>query len=185
MESRSDRLQRLRRRLLLPPEGRPQITPQRRGGDSAPTSVNAGSAGQPTPLTFGQAIQLGHRLRGLNLDRSNTFIGSGTRSDPLVINEQPPKPASTQSHLFPPLQTSTTGLFSDFLFGDQQLLHRIGRSDPLAPNLTADGIRNLVSNIRPDEDIHVNQDANIGGLAPQVRLMKHQLVTTQVNCRWD
>jgi hypothetical protein len=46
--------------------------------------------------------------------------------------------------------------------------------DYSVPAPDAKEIEELLSNIRPDEDIEVDKDAVIPGLASQVRLMKHQ-----------
>ena len=45
------------------------------------------------------------------------------------------------------------------------------------PGPSTEEIKDLLSNIRPDEDIKVeDKDAIIEGMAPQMRLMKHQQV---------
>jgi hypothetical protein len=49
--------------------------------------------------------------------------------------------------------------------------------DYSVPNPSSEEIKDLLANIRPDEDIKVeDKDAIIPGLAPHMRLMKHQQV---------
>ena len=45
------------------------------------------------------------------------------------------------------------------------------------PGPSTEEIKDLLSNIRPDEEIKVeDKDAILDGMAPQMRLMKHQQV---------
>jgi hypothetical protein len=58
-----------------------------------------------------------------------------------------------------------------------QYLNRVPAYDYPVPNPSQDDIKELLANIRPDEDIKVEDtDAIIPGLASHMRLMKHQQV---------
>ena len=58
-----------------------------------------------------------------------------------------------------------------------QLSYMYPSYDWNVPGLSTEEIKDLLSNIRPDEDIKVeDKDAIIEGMALQMRLMKHQQV---------
>jgi len=140
----------------------------------------------PQTRPIREPLSVAQRLQRLHLDKQNDFTGFGTRSDPVVLNDSTYGDASA-----PPMFSSVSAAPPPgFRFRSTHgvpYLKRAGRGDRSAPNPAVD-IKTLLSNIRPDEEIKVDEDATIPGLAPHIRLMKHQLVSLsspRLNRRWD
>jgi hypothetical protein len=131
-------------------------------------------------------IQQLHR----GLPYMQTGIGSGTSSNPINIIDSPPQTRNPQSNTHIPtfsLPQSLAPLNNGWPVNipnpfagpstsndPAQYLSRIAY-DYAVPNPSADEIKELLSNIRPDEEIKVeDKDAIIPGMAGHMRLMKHQ-----------
>ena len=123
-----------------------------------------------------------------------SFIGQGTSSSPITLDS----PQATRQFMWPPqrnpLSPSVPGtvpngnlLNNGWPFPGQQFPRPAQNIDPASylPNLpvfdynvpapSTEEIKDLLSNIRPDEEIKIeDKDAIIPGLAKNMRLMKHQ-----------
>ena len=114
--------------------------------------------------------------------------GSGTSSDPINLGDSPPETRSStpQIQTFSPVSLPTVmnnGWPVPFpnpfakkqaAYDPAQYLSRVPYDYPI-PNPSADDIKELLANIRPEEDIKVeDNDAVIPGLSGHMRLMKHQ-----------
>lgn len=137
-------------------------------------------------------IREAHRLQRQQMAMSYTPFGTGigTSSNPISLDDSPPQTRTLQSNTHIPnfslpqsmaalnngWPVNLTNPFSSQSTTNDPALYltRIPHDYPV-PNPSADEIKELLANIRPDEDIKVeDKDAIIPGLAPQMRLMKHQ-----------
>ena len=139
-----------------------------------------------------QQVREAHRIQQLHrgLPYMQTGIGTGTSSNPINIIDSPPQTRNPQSNTHIPtfsLPQSLSALNNGWPVNipnpfagpstsndPAQYLSRIAY-DYAVPNPSADEIKELLSNIRPDEEIKVeDKDAIIPGMAGHMRLMKHQ-----------
>ena len=110
--------------------------------------------------------------------------GVGTSSNPISIGDSPPlirtPPIPSLPQLTPPVLNGgwPTGFPNPFTSQPaRDPSHYLQSYDYHVPNPSAEEIKDLLANIRPDEDIKVeDKDAIIAGMAPHMRLMKHQQV---------
>jgi len=113
----------------------------------------------------------------------------GTSSNPISITDSPPETRVLQSNTQIPnisLPQSVAALNNGWPVSQNPFTAPSTSNDPAhylsripynfpAPNPSVDEIKELLANIRPDEDIKVeDKDAIIPGLAGHMRLMKHQ-----------
>jgi hypothetical protein len=191
-ESERQRLERLR--WLMDPQQNWLFkqNPRRQGPEPYSSPITPAPV-VPQTRPIRKPLSVAQRLQGLHLGKQNDFTGWGTRSDPVVLNEPTYGDASARRNFsLPPLLSPISAAPPPgFRFRSRHglpYLKRARRGDRSAPNLTAVDIKSLLSNIRPDEEIKVDQDATIPGLAPHIRLMRHQLVSPssfRFNRRWD
>ena len=110
--------------------------------------------------------------------------GIGTSSNPISLGDSPPlvrtPPIPHLPQLTPPVLNGgwPTGYPNPFTSQPaRDPSHYLQSYDYPVPNPSAEEIKDLLANIRPDEDIKVeDKDAIIAGMAPHMRLMKHQQV---------
>jgi hypothetical protein len=123
-----------------------------------------------------QPLSPGQTLQGLGFGMMNGFTRYGTPSSPVVLDDRTSQAGSTRRHIFSPLLTppiATRQYPFGSVPGDRHIWDpRPGDYSVPAPD--AKEIKELLSNIRPDDDIEMDKDAVIPGLASHVRLMKHQ-----------
>jgi hypothetical protein len=178
-DAERQRIERLHQ-LLFPHEygPRPQ-DPRRQSYEPYPTASSS-DFGQGMwrlfPPTGRQPFSLAQTFQGSEVGMRNGFIHFGTPSSPLALNYPTSQAGLPRGNMFPPLVTPPFAT-SQYPFGSGHGAQYIGNpppSDYSAPVPDAKEIKELLSNIRPDEDIDVDKDAVVPGLAPHVRLMKHQ-----------
>ena len=104
----------------------------------------------------------------------NSLLFSGViKSEPDILNLRPPSVPLLNKSWLPTVQNPLTPkapTVPNFAF------RGVGWDHPV-PSPSADEIKELLLNIRPDEDIKVeDKDAFVPGLATHMRLMKHQQV---------
>jgi hypothetical protein len=120
---------------------------------------------------------------------ASAYPGFGTPSNPIDVSDSPPQQRVLQTNTMipnfsflggPPNNGWPTplnpfaGPSSSKPVDPAQYLSRIPY-DYNVPNPSQDEIKELLANIRPDEDIKLeDKDAIVAGLAPNMRLMKHQ-----------
>jgi hypothetical protein len=113
--------------------------------------------------------------------------GVGTSSNPINLGDSPlvqtppiSFPLPNLPQLTPPVLNGgwPTGYQNPFTSQPARIpAHYLPSYDFPVPNPSAEEIKDLLANIRPDEDIKVeDKDAIIAGMAPHMRLMKHQQV---------
>ena len=123
---------------------------------------------------------------------SSGFSGTGTSFSPIKLGDSPPQSRFPQTNsLFPhitlppsiPIVNNGWPTSYPNLNGSQAndpvgyLRHIHHQRDYSYANPTTDEIKDLLANIRPDEEFKVeDKDAIIPGLAKHMRLMKHQQV---------
>jgi hypothetical protein len=173
------RIKRLRQ-LLFPHGYTPgSQDPQRQSYEPYPTASSS-DFGQGMwrsfPPTGRQPLSAAQTFQGSELGMTNGFTRFGTPSSPFTLNYPTSQAGLPRGNMLPPL---VTPLFAtgQYPFGSGRGVQYIGNprpSDYSAPVPDAKEIKELLSNIRPDEYIEVDKDAVIPGLAPHVRLMKHQ-----------
>jgi hypothetical protein len=117
------------------------------------------------------------------------YTGFGTPSNPIDVTDSPPQQRVLQTNTMIPNFTLPGGPLnngwptplnpfagpsSSKPVDPAQYLSRLPY-DYNVPNPSQDEIKELLANIRPDEDIKLeDKDAIVSGLAPNMRLMKHQ-----------
>ena len=119
------------------------------------------------------------------------FSGTGTTSSPIIVDDSLPQSKPLINSLFPPITLPSSiplvnsgwptkypnphGLQVNDPTGFLRHMHH--QRDHSYGNPTSDEIKDLLANIRPDEEFKVeDKDAIIPGLAKHMRLMKHQQV---------
>jgi len=126
------------------------------------------------------------QMYSVNLQRA------GTSSNPISLDDSPPHVAVGQRNPFVSLPSRTPSVLNNgWQSGYHPPVARPAQNpvtqnypsymypsyDWTVPGPSTEEIKDLLSNIRPDEDIKVeDKDAIIDGMAPQMRLMKHQQV---------
>lgn len=125
-------------------------------------------ARQPWPLA--------QTLQGLDLGMRNGFARYGTPSNPIVLNDTTSQAGPPRRNIFFPLPAPpiVTGQYPFGSVRGDQYIWNPRPADYSVPAPDAKEIKELLSNIRPDEDIEVDREAVIPGLAWHIRLMKHQ-----------
>ena len=116
---------------------------------------------------------------------------AGTSSNPISLDSPPHLQTHFQKPTFIPPVPSVLNLNNGWGGGYQQPVPKPSSQGAVpsqpgymypsydwnVPGPSTEEIKDLLSNIRPDEDIKVeDKDAIIDGMAPQMRLMKHQQV---------
>jgi hypothetical protein len=137
------------------------------------------------------------RLARLELVRQQRYNANlqhaGTSSNPISVDDFPPHfPVPKRNPFLPTPSVQTPPLLNNGWSASYQLpsqrpaAQTIVQSQPSymypsydwnVPGPSTEEIKDLLSNIRPDEEIKVeDKDAILDGMAPQMRLMKHQQV---------
>src|SRR5436305_3541833 len=167
------------RRLILSPKDQHFLQdPRRNGHETSPWPPSFGPFGQPTaPLPARQTSTTAARLQGSQRAIGSPFTGFRNLSNPTKLND--PTAGPFRRNVFVPSASSTisSDRSTEYLFGQgprEQYFEDAAQGDYAVPGLAAEEIKDLLSNIRPDEDIKLDDDVVIPGLAPHVRLMKHQ-----------
>jgi hypothetical protein len=184
---------------------------------AVPVAAAHGPYSQQTPhnqlFLMQQLLQYQEQQRALQqalpaLPSQPSFVlKGGSASNPLTINDSPPLQKTIQQLPTPPgawPMTSLPPLLAQQLFRLQNHTSQTGYPNPLiqpgaVPNYptydyhfgnpSSEEIKELLANIRPDEEIETDdKDAIVPGLAKNMRLMKHQQVSSPVsstfNDRW-
>ena len=108
--------------------------------------------------------------------------GQGTSSSPINLDSSPTRYAPPVPLLNNGWQAAYPGPIRNpynFPQPPQIPMMRMPAYDMPVPSLTNDELKDLLQNIRPDEEIKVEDpDSHIPGLSRRLRLMKHQRVCT-------
>ena len=114
-------------------------------------------------------------------DHPCTVLGRNKQSPPKLSTRKAASSASTEYQ--PNWAGDPTGIYGDpkvdpvriaeqFLENTRELDERYQLSSHGEDRVS---LKEMLTNIRPDEDVHDDDDAHIPGMAPQVCLMKHQI----------
>jgi len=144
-----------------------------------------------TPATYMQqsmdiARQIGQHVgeawKNLYQGTNSPRAGQGTSSSPVNLDSSPPRYATPVPLLNNGWQAAYPGPIGNpynFPQPPQIPIIRMPAYDMPVPSLTNDELKDLLQNIRPDEEIKVEDpDSHIPGLSRRLRLMKHQRVCT-------
>lgn len=147
-----------------------------------------------------QQAQLQRQAQAARNGMSYVFNAAGTSSNPINVDSPPQsRPLQTNTYIpnvnlpgaIPLINNGWPSTYQNRSAPNDAAgyLRSISQHDYTYGNPSSDEIKELLANIRPDEDIKVeDKDAIIPGFARHMRLMKHQQVCVFcciANFRWD